>query len=87
MKNKYLIQISVPFVSSMYDVYIPTNERVDVVIGLILKGLKEILDQDVLDESLKYVLIDASTGKAIDNNSIIRATGIKNGSKVVLTIV
>lgn len=87
MKNKYLIQISVPFVSSMYDVYIPANERVDVVIGLILKGLKEILDQDVLDESLKYVLIDASTGKAIDNNSIIRATGIKNGSKVVLTIV
>lgn len=86
MKNKYLIELSVPFMASMYDVYIPINERVDIVISLILKGLKELIDQE-LDDQTKYILIDASTGETIDNNSVVRATKIKNGSKVVLTMV
>ena len=72
--------------ASMYDVYIPINERVDIVISLILKGLKELIDQE-LDDQTKYILIDASTGETIDNNSVVRATKIKNGSKVVLTMV
>lgn len=87
MKNKYLVELVVPFMSGIYNVYIPINERVDVVINLILKGLKELIDQDILNDTSKFIIIDASTGKTIDNNSVIRSTGIKNGSKLVLTLV
>lgn len=83
MKNKILIQLSVPNIAMVFDLYIPINERIDKVIELLVQGINDITDQD-LDLSKQFVLMDAVNGSVYDNTIIVRDTKMRNGSKVLL---
>lgn len=83
MKNKILVSVYVPKLLETYDVYIPVNERMIRVKELLMKAVYDLSDSsfEMTDE---HYLIEASSGDIYPDNTIVRETKIKNGSKVIL---
>lgn len=82
MKNKVLVELSVPSLDEVYSVYIPINKRVGNIIQLLNKSLFE-LTNGLYVGSDKTYLYDEQ-GEIYDVNMLIRETNIRNGSLVVL---
>ncbi len=83
MKNKVLIELSVPNIFSAYEVYIPINERVDKVIEMLLRGIEDITNLTIPNKD-KFILMNAFSGKVYNYVEIIRNTDVRNGTKLVL---
>lgn len=83
MKNKILINVYVPKILETYDVYIPVNERMSRVKELLIKAVYDLSDSS-FELSDNHYLIEALSGQIYPDNTIVRETNIKNGSKVIL---
>lgn len=83
MKNKVLVQLSVPDMEESYDIYIPINRKVGNVIGLLSKAVSE-LTNGVYPISKKTALYNAETGESYFVDSVILDTNIRNGTKLIL---
>ena len=83
MNNKILVRIISPHFNNSYDVFIPVNEYVGVVIDLIIKILKDLSGNEFIDKKA-YSLINKDTGMIYDFGTIIRETDIKNASELIL---
>lgn len=83
MKNKILVNVYVPKLLETYDVYIPVNERMARVKELLMKAVYDLSDSsfELADE---HYLIEALSGSIYPDNTVVRDTNIKNGSKVIL---
>jgi len=81
--NKILIKVIVPLVEEKYEVYIPANKRISLIIKLIVKVVNELtsgyypLKEDAL-------LINKDTGNLYDVNITVKDAKILNGSEVIL---
>lgn len=83
MKNKVLVELVVPDIDEVYNVYLPVNRRIGNIIELLCKAIDE-LTNGVYSENSKINLYNSSTGEKYSLNSLLRETDIRNGSRIVL---
>ena len=81
--NKALVEIQVPAAEKTFDVYIPLDCKMGVVLKLVSKCLSQ-LSNNKYESDDNSVLCDAHTGIIFNNNLFINELGIKNGSKIIL---
>ena len=78
-ENKVLVSIYIVSLSKNFEIFIPINEKV----GNIAKLLSNTLI-DSIDLSRNNVVLNMDSGVIYKNNDIIRATDIRNDTKLVL---
>lgn len=83
MDNKVLVTVYVPHLDMKYDMYIPVNKRIHVIIDLIKKSLME-LSEGTFNINGNYELYNYDNGELYNVNSLIRDTDIRNNSKIVI---
>lgn len=83
MKNKLLIELIVPDISEIYNVYIPINKKIGNIIELLNKALGEISESDYVGSN-KTTLYNKATGEKYSINTLVRETNIRNGTSLVL---
>ena len=83
MNNKLLVDVFVPLLEEKYELYIPINKRISVVIKLIEKALKEMTNgyYPIKEGS---VIIDVQTGNVYDVNITVKESKMINGSEIIL---
>ena len=83
MDNKYLVELFVPTLDKIYNVYLPVNRRVGNVISLLNKSLNEITNGEYVGNE-HTCLYDRETGQKLEPNQLIRETTVKNGSGILM---
>ena len=83
MNNKVLVRISSQHLNGSYDVFIPINEYVGVIIKLVIKILDDINETNKM-EGKTFMLINKQTGEIYNNDDIVRDTNIKNSTELLL---
>ena len=84
MLNKYLITVIVPIIELEFDVYIPNNKKVGTIKTHILSAIRE-ESNNSFNKSINDIrIIDRDNGKEFDNNVLVKDSGIKNGTKIVV---
>lgn len=84
MLNKYLITVIVPIIELEFDVYIPNNKKVGTIKTHILSAIREESNNSFNKNINDIRIIDRDSGKEFDNNVLVKDSGIKNGSKIVV---
>lgn len=83
MDNKVLVTLYVPYLDSRYDMYIPVNKRIHVIIDLIKKSLFE-LSEGTFNLTNKYEIYNYETGMTYNMNDLVRDTDIRNNSNLII---
>ncbi len=83
MKNKILIELVVPDIDEIYNVYIPINKRIGNIIILLAKAVSE-FNLGEFEENNHNCLYDGETGQRYTVNELVRYTNIRNGSRLIL---
>ena len=83
MNDKLFINVYVPYLNSSYDMFIPYNEKIEIIVKDILKMLFDI-SAGRFDVSKKYALINRETGEIYSKNAIVIDTNIRNGQELLL---
>ncbi|CCY47213.1 unknown [Firmicutes bacterium CAG:822] len=82
MKNKILINAYVVKLDKKYDIYIPIDLPVGEIANLIYKAAN-ILSDNQLNSNSGYAIMDGSSGKFYDLNTIVSNTDIRNGKQII----
>lgn len=83
MNNKVLIELIVPDLDQVYNVYIPVNKRIGNIILLMNKALKEFTNGVyIAGESVR--LYNRNDGTKYEVNVLVRDTDIRNGTSLIL---
>lgn len=83
MKNKVLVELFVPTIDEIYNLYLPVNRKIGNIIALINKSLSEITNGEFIGNE-QTMLYNRSTGEMYTANVFLRDTNIRNGSSLVL---
>ena len=83
VKNKYLITILIPDIEYEFDVYIPSNKKVETIKKYLYSAINE-LTNGAFKIKDNVIFIDRDNGITYDNDKLIKDSGIKNGTKIVL---
>ena len=81
--NKYLVTIIVPTLEMNFEMYIPNNKKVGTIKTYISKSINELTSGQYNKDTSSIMLIDRVSGKEYLNNSYIKDTEIKNGTKLI----
>lgn len=79
LENKILVNFYILSLGKNYEIFIPVNEKV----GNITKLLNNSLFEDI-DSSKNNKILNAETGIVYNNNTLIRTSDIKNGTRLLL---
>ena len=82
MNNKVLVKVLIPEIDEVYDVFIPINIRIWMVIKLLNESLSEVSNglYVVKNNRKIYNTVDANS---YPFNKLVRETNIRNGTTVV----
>jgi hypothetical protein len=83
VKNKVLVELSVPEIDEVYNLYLPVNRKIGNIIVLLNKSLFEFTNGAYKESSQRF-LYNKKTGERYSVNSLLRETDIRNGSSIVL---
>ncbi len=83
MKNKVLVEVLVPHLDKIYEVFIPVNRKVGNVIGLLMRSISE-LSEGTFVEDKNIFLYNAETSIKYEPNQLVKDTDIRNGTRLVL---
>ena len=83
MKNKVLIELIVPDIYEVYNIYIPINRKIGNLIELLNKSIGELSDNNYIGSN-RTSLYNRDTGEKYSFNSLVRETNIRNGSSLIL---
>ena len=81
--NKILIEVSVPFIEKKYDVFVPVNKKVRRVIIQLCEAINELTNGSYIIKN-NAILCDKVTGGMYNPDVLIKESGLKNGTKVLL---
>ncbi len=81
--NKIIVKLYVPKIDKEYDVFIPTNKRISMVISLLVKAINE-LSNGSFNPTEMPMLYNKLNAKSYDINQTIKESDIRNGSELVL---
>jgi len=82
--NKILITVYVLYTGEEYDLFVPIGLKVSNVIDLIQKTVNELDNQVYVIKPSEEIKLFDEKGNIINQNNIVKFSGLKNGSKVVL---
>ncbi len=83
MKNKVLVELYVPSIDEVYNLYLPVNRKIGNIIVLLNKSLFELTSGSFIGTDVT-MLYNRLTGERYSINSILRETNIRNGTSLVL---
>ena len=83
MNNKIEIKLYVPTIDAKYDVLIPRNKRIHIVVSLLVKAICEFSGGYYKPQDLP-ILYDKISAKPFDVNLKVAETTIRNGTELVL---
>ena len=83
MKNKVLVELYVPTIDEIYNLYLPVNRKIGNIIALLNKSLTEVTNGEFVGNEYT-MLYNRNTGEMYDVNLSLRKTNIRNGSSIVL---
>ena len=83
MNNKVLVELLVPVLEIIYDVFITINIKIGNVIVLLSKMVSELSDGYFIANG-KNILYSGDTGEKYRMNDLVANTDIRNGSKIIL---
>lgn len=83
MKNKVLVELYVPTIDEIYNLYLPVNRKIGNIIALLNKSLTEVTNGEFVGNEYTMVY-NRNTGEMYDVNLSLRETNIRNGSSIVL---
>lgn len=83
MKNKVLVELYVPTIDEIYNLYLPVNRKIGNIIALLNKSLMEVTNGEFVGNEYT-MLYNRNTGEMYDVNVSLRETNIRNGSSIVL---
>ena len=81
--NKIIVKLYVPKIDKEYDVFIPTNKRISMVITLLVKAINE-LSNGSFNPIVMPMLYNKLNAKPYDINITIKESDIRNGSELIL---
>lgn len=81
--NKIIVKLYVPKIDKEYDIFIPTNKRISVVISLLVKAINE-LSNGSFNPTEMPMLYNKLNAQSYDINQTIKESDIRNGSELVL---
>ena len=82
MDYKILVEFHIPEIEEDYEAYIPINKTIGEVSNLLLRVLRE--KYSTFAEGGDIKLYDRYTYRVYRENDLIRNTGIKNGSELII---
>lgn len=83
MKNKILIELIVPDIEEVYNVYIPINKKIGNIILLLNKSITELSNNSYNGDN-KTSLYNKQTGEKYAINTLVRETDIRFGTSLIL---
>lgn len=83
MKNKVLVELYVPSIDEIYNLYLPVNRKIGNIIVLLNKSLFELTNGSFIGTDLT-MLYNRQTGERYSINVLLRETNIRNGASLVL---
>ncbi len=83
MDNKVLVRLYIPKIEEQYDVEIPLDKQIYVIIQLLVKAVNE-LSGGYYKPSKMPMLYDKITAKAFDVNLTVIESSLRNASEIVL---
>ena len=81
MKYKVVCEVSFPSFERTLDITIPVNKSVLYVCELLHKIIKENISDTYVPKK-ESILINKKTGQIYDKNVLVKATDIRNGTKL-----
>lgn len=81
--DKILVSFYVIKLDEEYDMYLPINEKISSVINNVQNTLIE-LSNGAYVYNENAVIYDGLLGRVVNNNNIVKFSGLKNGSRVLL---
>lgn len=81
--NKILLEISIPSIEKLYDVFVPVSKHIGTIKNLIEKGIIDLTDHDYVTSD-EVNLYSKETGQIYDVNMRIIDSDLKNGSRLIL---
>ena len=82
MTNKILVIVVVPMIEEEYNIYIPVSKSINVTIELLVKTINELSEGHYqIKNNAKLI---SSNGEIFPRNYTVKASGIKNGDKIIL---
>lgn len=83
MKNKVLVEVSVPVAEKRFDIYIPNDVVMRDLTRMIASTLEGLTDGNY-KATLESILCDATTGLPYDLDKFVVELKINNGSRLIL---
>lgn len=83
MNNKVLVKIIIPELDDDFDCFIPVNELVWKIKKMLVKSVSDLTSCE-MNLNKNYVLINKDNSKVYNNNDVIIATDIRNGTELYL---
>lgn len=81
--NKIYVNIFVPSLDRSFDIKLPINLEMKYVVDSLQKAISEITEEAyVINDNVK--LLDKNTGDLINLNNIVKYSGLKNGSSIMI---
>ena len=81
--NKILVLVYIPEIEQEYDVYIPINKQLGTIKKYLISSVEEFNDGNVSNIE-NFKIYDKDNSKIYGNNTYVRDSGIKNGTKLIL---
>lgn len=81
--NKILVLVYIPEIEQEYDLYIPINKKIGTIKKYLIKSIIDFNDGNVSNIE-NFKLYDKMSSVLYDNNILVKDSGIKNGSQLVL---
>lgn len=81
--NKILVFVYIPLLEKEYNLYIPINKKVGTIKKTIINSIVELSDGNINNVGI-LKLYDKDSSILLDNNSMIKETIVRNGSKLIL---
>lgn len=82
--NKILVTVHVLSTNEKYDMYIPIGVKVINLIDLIQKNIYELDDHNYVVRDPSEIILLNSSGNVINSNNIVKFSGLRNGSIVIM---
>ncbi len=80
--NKILVSIYVVSIDNEYNLLLPIGKKVSEVVDLIQDSLIDLSDNNYIKK--KDVILYNSDGLIINQNNLVKYSGMKNGTKICL---
>ena len=81
--NKILVTVYVPVIEKKYDIFVPINVVVSEFITSLQDSIVE-MSNGFYEKNDQALLIDSLTCKVINAKNIVKFSGLRNGSLVML---